>query len=69
MKNIQTLFFILWAVTLSTVSIADEKKQSPADEQPKKAVDEKCQAPKWAIAIGHEEKWKLHNGCSDKKEG
>jgi len=22
-----------------------------------------CQAPEWAIKMGHEEKWKLHNGC------
>jgi len=25
-------------------------------------------APKWAIAIGHEEMWKLHNGCPTKKD-
>jgi hypothetical protein len=68
MKNIHTLFFALLAITLSTVSIADEKKESPGGEPPKKSADEKCQAPKWAIAIGHEEKWKLHNGCGDKKK-
>lgn len=68
MKNIQTLFFIGLAVTFSTYSIAGDKNEKPTAEPPKKAVDTKCQAPKWAIAIGHEEKWKLHNGCAEKKE-
>jgi hypothetical protein len=26
-------------------------------------VDDECKAPKWAIAIGHEQLWKKHNGC------
>jgi len=26
-------------------------------------TDNDCKAPDWAIKIGHEEKWKLHNGC------
>jgi hypothetical protein len=25
--------------------------------------DARCQVPEWAIAIGHEEMWKLHNNC------
>jgi len=29
---------------------------------------EQCQAPSWAIAIGHEQKWKLHNGCPTEQE-
>lgn len=28
-----------------------------------KTVNKECEAPDWAKAIGHEEKWKLHNGC------
>lgn len=24
---------------------------------------EECEVPEWAIKIGHEEQWKLHNGC------
>lgn len=27
------------------------------------AVDENCIVPDWAKDIGHEEQWKLHNGC------
>jgi len=26
-------------------------------------ADDKCTPPAFAIAMGHEEKWKLHNGC------
>jgi len=29
----------------------------------KENIDEKCIPPQWAIDIGHEEMWKLHNGC------
>jgi len=28
-----------------------------------KSVEKKCVVPDWAIKMGHEEKWKLHNGC------
>ena len=28
-----------------------------------KSIDGKCTPPWWAIAIGHKEKWKLHNNC------
>ena len=31
-----------------------------------KTVNKDCEAPDWAKAIGHEEKWKLHNGCKGK---
>jgi hypothetical protein len=31
---------------------------SVADSQ-----ESRCQVPEWAIAIGHEEMWKLHNNC------
>jgi hypothetical protein len=34
------------------------------------ANTEECAAPDWAIKMGHEDKWKLHNGCGStiKKE-
>ncbi|OQY15970.1 MAG: hypothetical protein B6I36_11285 [Desulfobacteraceae bacterium 4572_35.1] len=28
-----------------------------------KSAEKKCVVPDWAIKMGHEEKWKLHNGC------
>jgi len=27
------------------------------------AEEERCRVPEFAKKIGHEEKWKLHNGC------
>jgi len=30
-------------------------------------TEKDCQAPDWAIKMGHEEKWKLHNGCKNIK--
>jgi len=30
---------------------------------PSKATNDKCTPPWWAIAIGHKDKWKLHNHC------
>jgi hypothetical protein len=27
------------------------------------AGDERCTSPAFAVAIGHAEKWKLHNNC------
>jgi hypothetical protein len=36
----------------------------PVSGAPSVAESERCQVPAFAKAIGHEEKWKLHNGCS-----
>lgn len=43
------------------------EKDGKTQETKAKTADE-CQAPKWAIAIGHEQMWKLHNGCPTDKE-
>jgi hypothetical protein len=67
MKNTLTLFFILSALSFSLHSMVDDKKNPPASETEKTLTATKCQAPKWAIAIGHEEMWKLHNGCGKEK--
>lgn len=32
------------------------------------AEEERCTVPAFAIAIGHEEMWKKHNGCPAKEE-
>jgi len=48
----------------------EEKKLEPAQAAVKpeakapKNVNKECEAPGWAKAIGHEEKWKMHNGCN-----
>ncbi|MDP3886869.1 DUF4395 domain-containing protein [Hydrogenophaga sp.] len=36
----------------------------PVSGEASAADAERCQVPAFAKAIGHEEKWKLHNGCS-----
>jgi hypothetical protein len=36
----------------------------PVSGEASAAGTERCQVPAFAKAIGHEEKWKLHNGCS-----
>jgi len=57
---LSALLSVAYAFTLQ----ASEPVTAPAAET-NQVVDEKCQAPKWAIAIGHEDKWKLHNGCTE----
>lgn len=34
-----------------------------AAQTPNAAEEERCRVPEFAKKIGHEEKWKLHNGC------
>ncbi|RLA01340.1 MAG: hypothetical protein DRQ47_08205 [Gammaproteobacteria bacterium] len=68
MKNTKSTLFILSALLAATYAsslMASEPVTDPTEEPVEQIVDEKCQAPKWAIAIGHEDKWKLHNGCTD----
>ena len=36
---------------------------TPNQATSSKATDGKCTPPAWAVAIGHKEKWKLHNNC------
>jgi hypothetical protein len=38
--------------------------QPKASEPKSAAEEERCRVPEFAKKIGHEEKWKLHNGCS-----
>ena len=76
MKNLRKLF-ILSILTLSFASLAlfgigEDKKDVDTDKGTVKAKTiEECEAPGWAKTIGHEQQWKLHNGCpstEDKKE-
>jgi len=70
MKNTQFILFVLSAILTTAYAstlVASEPVTAPSDKPTKQVIDEKCQAPKWAIAIGHEDKWKLHNGCAEEK--
>jgi len=55
---LSALLSVAYAFTLQA-----SEPVTAATAETDQVVDEKCQAPKWAIAIGHEDKWKLHNGC------
>jgi len=59
-----TLIFVFFGLSL----YAEEKAKSENQVQENTKSAEECKAPKWAIAIGHEEMWKLHNGCPTKKD-
>lgn len=67
-----TMSALVLLVTMGGVSAnspIEEKKTEPAqaavepEAKTAKTVNKGCEAPGWAKAIGHEEKWKLHNGC------
>jgi len=68
MKNLKKLF-TLSILTLSLASLAlfgigeDKKDVDTGKEAVKAKTIEECEAPGWAKAIGHEQQWKLHNGC------
>lgn len=36
---------------------------APVPEQPQTTTEKDCVVPDWAKNMGHEDKWKLHNGC------
>lgn len=50
---------ILHSVTPQPRSAESVGSPSPATP----AEEERCRAPEFAKKLGHEEKWKLHNGC------
>ena len=71
----QFIVLLLFAVALGaivqwvyrTAPQAASQLQQPASSAPGVPVDaaeaERCKVPEFAKALGHEEKWKLHNNC------
>lgn len=61
-------FLAVVSIAANQVAGQDGRQQAPAanDGRPA-AVDpaeaERCKVPEFAKALGHEEKWKLHNNC------
>jgi hypothetical protein len=46
----------------------DDEEESTEDElenknENQKNTNEDCQAPQWAIDMGHKDKWLRHHGC------
>ena len=64
MKGIRVLLAISWVLIAPGVGAVFGLGD---DAQDKKVVEEKtakeCEIPAFAKAIGHEDKWLLHNGC------
>jgi len=59
---IQTTVVLLFLALAYKVSTASLITESGTDGTVKSEED--CVVPAYAIAMGHEEKWKLHNGCA-----
>jgi hypothetical protein len=45
------------------LAVAPASASGPTDKALDPAEQERCRVPDFAIAIGHAEKWKLHNNC------
>jgi hypothetical protein len=72
---VQTAMVVVFAVGVglnvqwvySTAPQRSADVGTPGASQPEMSIDpaevERCKVPDFAKAIGHEEKWKLHNNC------
>lgn len=66
--NPYQLLILVIAIGIFLISFVNtafnRAKESPTPTtQTETEVDEDCIVPDWAIEIGHEEMWKLHQGC------
>ncbi len=72
MKNLKalssSLILILGGGLLSFSVFSVDNDNAVKEENTTPKSFGQCQAPIWAIAIGHEQKWKLHNGCPTEQE-
>ena len=58
-----TLLIVLSPVIQSATPQPHTAKSVVAPASINSAEEERCRVPEFAKKIGHEEKWKLHNGC------
>ncbi|ALE52042.1 hypothetical protein SP60_01570 [Candidatus Thioglobus autotrophicus] len=64
MKGIRTLFALSWAlIALGAVAVFGLSDDTQDKEIVKEKTAKECEIPAFAKAIGHEDKWLLHNGC------
>ncbi|CAC9650501.1 hypothetical protein [bacterium endosymbiont of Bathymodiolus sp. 5 South] len=74
MKNIKRLIvlFVLIVFTVAAIlwlnSSNDKKDASKEVEALETKTPKDCEIPAFAKAIGHEDKWLLHNGCPSRKD-
>ena len=75
-QNINTVQFLLVPLFLGLIFFvansafihADTHKSSGKIGASQTNESRDCEIPAWVKKIGHEEKWKLHNGCADSTE-
>ena len=74
MKNIKRLavLFVLIVFTVAAIlwlNSSNDKKDASKEEGVLETKTPKgCEIPAFAKAIGHEDKWLLHNGCPPRKD-
>ena len=74
MKNIKrpAVLFVLIVFTVAAIlwlnSSNDKKDASKEEGVLKTKIPKDCEIPAFAKALGHEDKWLLHNGCPPRKD-
>ena len=70
MKKIRILFALSWTlIALGAVAVFEFGDDNTQDKEVvKEKTVQECEIPAFAKAIGHEELWLKHNGCSPTKE-
>ena len=58
-----TVFQWVYSTGLTQRPAAAPAARSAPTAAPDAAELERCRVPEFAKALGHEEKWKLHNNC------
>ena len=67
MQNFKKLLALLvLTMSFTAVALFGFGEDNSADVTEKTAAD--CEIPLFAKAIGHEDKWLLHNGCPPRKD-
>lgn len=70
MKGIRILLAISWAlIALGAVAVFGLSDDTQDKEIIKEKTAKECEIPAFAKAIGHEDKWLLHNGCPPRDVG
>ncbi|HUI98782.1 MAG TPA: DUF4395 domain-containing protein [Usitatibacter sp.] len=55
---------VLFALAIAEAASVISTRSARAPTALGAAANDACKVPDWAVAIGHAEKWKLHNGCA-----
>ena len=69
MKGIRYLFAISWTlIALGAFAVFGTDDDKHEDAKANDKVEEECEIPAFAKAIGHEDLWLKHNGCPPREE-